>query len=265
MTAGPPAPLPVGETGTAVLRTLRGRTAAGLRSAWAPFTMVFLAEGLTGVAGGGVATAVLSAVVSLVAYTMFLVDWHRLVLLGPGATPPRLRPTRRDLEFFGRSLLVGLVTGLGLLLPLALFAPGLMALPGGIFVVQAVASLLGLTGMLALGGMLPATAVGESCSLGASWRATRAVLPALLGLVLLLMAPVHILGLASQVLYHAAVQGGGVTTPVLVLAQALTFLELALFATLLSTVYRRRVAGPPATGPADARDPDPTGGTDDGD
>jgi len=249
MTAGPPAPapLPVGETGTAVLRTLRDQAPAGLRVAWAPFTAVFLAEGLSRLVNGS-AAGVLGAAVALVAYTMFLVDWHRLVLLGPQAAVPRLRPTRRDLIFFLRSLLVGLVAGLALLLPLALLVPGLMALPGGIFVVQAVASLLGLTGMLTLGGTLPATVLGTSCTLGESWRATRAVLPSLLALVLLLVAPLHVLGLTSQVLYFGALQASGLAVPALLLAQVLTFLELALFATLLSTVYRRRLAGPRQTG-----------------
>ena len=240
----PPAPrtLKMGETAMDALRHLRTHTPHGVRLAALPFTAVFLVEGMTALfAPGNPGLALLGAAVALIAYTMFLVDWHRLMLLGSAQASPRLTPDSRDLRFFLRSLLVGVVVGVIVALPLVVFAPGLIAMPGGLYLFQIVASLLGLTGMLAAGGTLPATAIGKTCTLGDSWRATRAVLPTLLGLVFMIVAPLHLFGLSAQIAYHMAAQAGTFVVPALVVAQALTFLELAVFATLLSLVYRRRI------------------------
>lgn len=249
---GGPAPVPVRETAGEVLGTLRSLLPHLPRVALAPFTAAFIAEGATLYFGGtgalGGTEGVMNPIVVLalplfvLAYTVFLVDWHRLVLLGPRpeTTGARLRVTKRDLRFLGRAILVGLLSSLIAAVPTAVFMPGLLAMPGGMLVVILFATLLAVTAMVALGLVLPATAVDRNYGIGDSWRATKTVLPRLLGLVAIVVLPAHVVVAVLSGLYTSAVIAGGFVVPLILLSQAAQFVELALIATLLAVVFQRR-------------------------
>ncbi len=247
-----PGPLSVGATARQVVATLRGLLAYLPRVALAPFTLAFLAEGATLYLGGtgalGGAKGAVNPLIVLVmplfvvAYVVFLVDWHRLTLLGPRpeTTGTRLRVTRRDLRFFGKTLIVGILSSLIAAVPTAVFMPGLLAMAGGMLLVMLFATLVAVTAMLALGLVLPATAVDREYGIGDSWRATRTVLPQLLGLVAVLVLPAHLVVSVIGGLYGLAVGMGGLVVPLILLSQMAQFAELTLIATLLSVVFRRR-------------------------
>jgi hypothetical protein len=242
--ARPPAPstLPVAETARDVLRTVRSVAGSVARAALGPFTVIFLVEGALGLLGQPVAVLeVLAFAVVILATTMYLVDVHRIVLLGPQAAAnlPRFRPNARDGRYLGNGVLVALIVALVLLVPVILLAPGFVAIPGGPLILAVVVSLLGLAGMLAIGQKLPATAVDRDISIGAAWDSTKRRLTALLGLVLLLLAPLHLLATAAATLYAGASMGGFPVIPPLLLSLAAQFTELTLFAALLSVIYRR--------------------------
>ncbi len=242
--ARPPAPrlLPVAETARDVLSIVRGTAGSLARAALGPFTAIFVVEGALGLLEQSLAVLeVLAFAVVIVATAMYLVDVHRIVLLGPQAAAdlPRFRPDARDGRYLGRSVLVALIVVLALLLPVIVLAPGFGAIPGGPFILAVVVSLLGLAGMLAIGQKLPATAVDRDMSIGAAWESTRGRLTGLLGLVLVLLAPVHMLATAAATLYAAATVSGFPVIPPLLLSLAVQFTELTLFAALLSVIYRR--------------------------
>jgi hypothetical protein len=232
----------VAETSRDVIRGMQGHADAMFRAALAPFTACFLVKGGVALAGGQNPVLDLVAfAVTLVATTMFVVDVHRISLLGDTAARdlPRIAPTPRDWRYLGRFLIVSLMVALVLMLPVLILAPGLLAMPGGIYIASVAITLLALAGVLAVGHKLPATAVARDVSLGASWTASRRNLPALLGLVLVLVAPLHIVATALSALHVAASLGGMPVVPTLLASLAMQFVELALFATLLSVIYRR--------------------------
>jgi hypothetical protein len=115
-----------------------------------------------------------------------------------------------------------------------------MALPGGFYILAIVASLLGLGGMLAIGLKLPATAIDRDMTIGASWDCTKRALPAILGLVIVLIAPIHVMTTMAALLSTVATLNDLPVVPPLLLSLAFQFAELALFATILSVIYRRR-------------------------
>lgn len=245
-----PEPIPVAETAAEVLRTfvatLRYLPQVGLT----PFTAAFVAQGtiilttgnLTGEGPPQISPLALIALPILVmAYVAFMVDWHRLILMGPSfeTTRPRLSLARRDVRFLGNALLVGLV-GLLAAMPAVLLTPTLMTVPGGPILLALLAALLGITAIMAVGMVLPAVALDKRLGLRLSWVSTRAVLMNILLLVTLIVLPAHAVVTSVGMLYGAVV-GAGVMIPVVLINLVFEFLELALIATLLSVIFRRRV------------------------
>lgn len=238
-----PAPkgLTVADTAREVTRLLREHSGEIGRIALAPFTAIFLVDGaLALVPGFAPLLDLLGFVVVVIATAMFMVDVHRMVLLGRQASErlPRLIPDNRDWRYLGRSVMVGIVVALGLALPVIVFAPGLLALPGGLYIFAVLVSLLAIAGMLAVGQKLPAAAVDRDVSIGDSWTKTKRALPGLLGVVLVVIAPIHIVATGVAALQVAAEMNDLPVIPPLVLSVAIQFAELTLFAMLLSVVYK---------------------------
>jgi len=242
--ARPPAPkaLPVAETARTVVRSVRAARPAVARAALGPFTAIFLVEGgIALIPGVYPALELLAFAVVIVATSMFLVDAHRVFLLGETAVEslPRLRPTRRDLRYLGRAVLVGLTAGLALLLPLLVLSPAFVAMPGGVYILAFVMSLLAIAGMLAIGQKLAATAVDRDATIAHAWESAKARLPGILGLVTVLIAPVHLLATGAAGLYAAASVSKIPVIPAVVLSLSFQFAELILFAAILSLLYKR--------------------------
>jgi hypothetical protein len=242
--ARPPAPqaLPVADTVRTVLRTVRDARIGLARAAIGPFTAVFLIEGVIGIIPGVYpALELLAFAAVIVATSMFMVDAHRVFLLGETArqSVPRLQPGSRDLRYLGRALLVGLTVGLGLLLPVLVLSPGFVALPGGVYIFAFVVSLLAIAGMLAVGQKLAATAVDRDMTIAASWDAAKGRLPGILGVVTVLIAPIHLLAAVAAGVYAAASVSQLPVIPALVLSLGFQFGELTLVAALLSLLYER--------------------------
>lgn len=248
-----PEPVTVRDTAAEIIQTLRNAFSMLPQIALTPFIAVFLVQGGVYMASGGVVMqvegetpqisplAIAGLPVIIVAYAVFLVDWLRLLLLGPGpaTTGPRMTLRGRDFRFLWRGILVTLVGFLGAL-PVALLAPMLMSM-GGIVLVAILSVVLAVTAMMAVGLVLPATALDLNFGFGDSWRATKAVLSSLLGLVLVTVLPVHLLAMLVAMLYGATMGMHGLLVPLMALSIAMEFIELAVIGALLATVYRRRV------------------------
>lgn len=253
-----PQALTVARGVTDVVESLRTNLAGVVETALGPFTAIFLTEGCRTLLDRyalaesaktvgpihflALCAGLLASAVLLVATAMFVVDCHRRFLLGSASVPsaPRLWPNRRDFQYVWRSLLVGLCVALALALPLLILARGFLAIPGGFVVLTLVVGLLGLTGMLALGLKLPATAIDRDYGIGASWRATRNVLPAILGLVIVLLAPLSAVAMAFGSLHALVVAQGLPAMPSLLLLVVFQFAQLTVFATLFSVIYKQR-------------------------
>ncbi len=253
--SGPPAPrqpLPVRETAAEVVTTFLDRARYLPTVALVPFTATFLAQGGLVLFGGNPLTqegpdaanpltVILAALVILAAYIVFLVDWHRLVLLGPGpaTTRPRLRLYRRDLRFFGYGIVVGFLA-LVASLPVAFVAPGLGGTAGGGTLLLLIGLMLNLTATMALGLVLPAAATERNYSIGASFEATKAVLPQIAGLVALVLLPGLVIVAGVNAVYALLFGPSGPLVPGMLLSLALEYAMMALAATLMSVIFRRR-------------------------
>lgn len=250
---GPPArrSLPVRETAVEVTRTFLDLARHLPTVALVPFTATFLAQGavvlwrLNPLAPGNqgqVSPLLLVAVIVMIAaYVMFLVDWHRLVILGPGpeTTRPRLRLGRRDLRFFGYGLLVG-VLGILASLPVAFIAPGLANSQSGTIVLLLLGLLLNISATMAFGLVLPAAATDRNYAIGASFQATKEVLPQILALVALTVLPGLVIVAGVNSLYALAFGPDGPMIPGMLISLALEYGLMALAATLLSVIFKRR-------------------------
>ena len=247
-------PLPVRETSAEIVQTYVDRVRYLPTVALVPFTVTFLAQGVIVLLGGnplaqaegagGGANPLLLLVAGLLilgAYIVFLVDWHRLVLLGarPDTTRPRLRLYRRDLRFFGYGLLVGVLALLAAL-PVAVLAPGLGGSAMGGMLLLLIGMLLNLTATMALGLVLPAAATDRNYGIGASIEATKQVIGPILTLVALVLLPGLVIVAAVNSLYALAVGPGGPVVPGMLLSLALEYAMMALAATMLSVIFRRR-------------------------
>jgi hypothetical protein len=248
----PRGPLPVGQTAGEVWQTFLGLVRHLPTVALVPFTATFLAQGSIAFAIGNPLAQgdgppqvspllLLPVLVMLAAYTMFLVDWHRLVLFGPGpeTTRPRILPTRRDLRFFGRALLVGLLA-LVAALPVALIAPGLGGTIPGLIMLQVIGTLLSLTVFMACGLVLPAVATDRNYGIGASFEATKEVLPQIGLLIGALLLPAGLVAATIGALASLISGGGGVFVPGMLVNLACEYVVMALGATLLSVIFRKR-------------------------
>lgn len=247
-----PEPVPVREATAEIVHTLRDNLRMLPQIALTPFIAVFLAQGGVFLASGGAIMqiegetpqisplAVLALPVVILAYAVFLVDWLRLLLLGPGpeTSGPRTTLRSRDLKFLGRCILV-LLTGFLAALPVGLLSPVLAPI-GGLLLVAILSLVVAIAAMLAVGMVLPATALDRSFGFADSWRATKGVLGSLLGLVAMTVVPVHILAMAVAMLYGATMDLHGLLVPLMAISIAMEFIELAVVGTLLAVVYRRR-------------------------
>ena len=176
MSMGPPPQavqdLPVGDTVKAAYSSVFGRFAELIRAALAPIVVSFLLYGLRLAAGDNPAVAVLAELLLLLPYTLFAVAWHRVVLLGPAATPAPMVPVwrKRHWRFLGYTLIVTAISyGFSLLYgplitPLATDS-SVISLPEALLLMFML--LLGTYVILRLSFVFPAVAVDESYGFGA--------------------------------------------------------------------------------------------------
>lgn len=248
--------LPVRATARAAVGRFMGRLPHLPRVALTPFLVLFLVQGvmlaIARTGGGEGSQSPLAAVVVVAAipvvvfcYAAFLVDWLRLVLLGPDApgTGPRTGVSRRDGRMLGSGILVGGVAVVasipGILLGMA---TGGSAVGGALAGV--VTLMLALTAGVSAGLILPPVAVDRKLPVATALAAVGPVLGRVAGIVALTLLPLHLLVSFSGVAYAAMLTGDGPIVPVMVLTLVLEFLELALLGTLLAELYWRRIGDP---------------------
>jgi hypothetical protein len=247
--------LPIRATAREVVGGFMARLRHLPQVALTPFLVLFLVQGglmLVGGAGGNGQGSPLAAIAVLVAipavlfcYAAFLVDWLRLVLLGPeqAGTGPRLSVGGRDVRMLASGILVAV---LALLASIPGIVLGMLA--GGsplAGVVAAIVTLvLALTAAASFGLVLPAVAVDRSLRMGAAWAAARPVLVKIAGIVVLTLLPLHLLVSSSGVAYALMLSGEGPVVPVMVLTLVLEFVELGLLGTLLAVLHRHLLGDP---------------------
>jgi len=246
--------LPVRATAREVVAGLMGRVRHLPRVALTPFLVLFLVQGALLALGRAEGTqdsplaalAILAAIPAvLFAYAAFLVDWVRLLVLGPDADggTPRLSLGRRDARMLGAAILVAFLSILasipGILLGMLAGGSPLAGAFGAV-----VTLVLALTAAASLGLILPPIAFDRTLQVSQAWAAAKAVLPRIAGIVALTLLPVHLLVSSSGVVYAMMLSGGGLVVPVMVLTLVLEFVELALLGALLVALYRRRIGDP---------------------
>lgn len=129
-------------------------------------------------------------IASLIATLWIPVVWHRYALLEeyPTGWIPNWHG-EQVLAYFGRSIMIGVLAGLGvmmaLIIPVALLAgsPQLAQSVG-----LALAFFIGGYLLLRMGVMLPATALGERLTLAETWNATKGESETIISLTFLLVA-----------------------------------------------------------------------------
>ncbi|MDA7423419.1 hypothetical protein [Thalassococcus lentus] len=146
-------------------------------------------DGLVFVAPDAAVQTLVLSLISLIAGLWIAVAWHRYVLANeePQGWLPRWHGSN-ILSYLGRSIMIGLLIGLGLIvaaIPVGLvgaFAPGLV----GVLTF----GLIGLASYLffRMGVMLPSAAMGEPMRLGDAWSATNDNDGAVVVLALLVIA-----------------------------------------------------------------------------
>lgn len=139
-------------------------------------------------------------VLALVASLWIAVGWHRFVLTGE--TPRGWLPAWHGseiLSYLGRSIVIGLLIGLGIAVIGGLAMGVAMAVPGLMGMVA-----FGLVGLASyvffrIGLILPAAALGEKLSLGESWQATAKDDKAILVLALIVMAGQFLISVPAMI------------------------------------------------------------------
>lgn len=139
-------------------------------------------------------------VLALVASLWIAVGWHRFVLTGE--TPRGWLPSWHGseiLSYLGRSIVIGLLIGLGIAVIGGLAMGVAMAVPGLMGMVA-----FGLVGLASyvffrIGLILPAAALGEKLSLGESWQATAKDDKAILVLALIVMAGQFLISVPAMI------------------------------------------------------------------
>ncbi len=139
-------------------------------------------------------------ILALVASLWIAVGWHRFVLTGE--TPRGWLPAWHGsemLSYLGRSIVIGLLIGLGIAVIGGLAMGVAMAAPGLVGLVA-----FGLVGLASyvffrIGLILPAAALGKTLSLGESWKATAKDDKAILVLALIVMAGQFLISVPAMI------------------------------------------------------------------
>ncbi len=205
--------LRVGATFAESHRLIFSRLGLLFKAAAVPYLVSMILTVLSLMAQPNVGLVVLVMILFFVPYTLFGVAWHRLTLLGPRVSAPRVTPIwkRRHWCFLGYALAItaigyGLwmvVTVLSLFLAMPLGESAMFASESPklvIFIV--VAAAIGALGfaylMMRFSFVFPAVAVGEAYGLKHAWRHTRGQGFRLIGLMILTALPIS---LASWLLH----------------------------------------------------------------
>lgn len=239
--------LPFQATFRQVFGLLRLNHDALLRLAAAPLLLSFLLAILVNWLPSD-EMAILALLLDLAPLTVFAVNWHRLVLLGPQACPPDLGLEwgRRQTVFLGRTLVLGVGLGLAAALPVILASRLLQASPIGVpLLLTAAAAVLFVAVRLSL--VFPAAALDRQYGFGSSWRDTEGFGFQLLGLMLATGLPFW----AGALLLHVFADSTGLATAapyaLLFVDRAVGYAAAAAGVNLLSVVYRRLSPGAPPT------------------
>ncbi len=193
-----------------------------LKAAAIPYLMTMVLTVFVAMAQSNPGLVLLTTILLVVPYTLFGVAWHRLTLLGPGASALRVTPIwkRHHWRFLGYALVVTVI-GSGLLMGLVLLG-ALIALPmsmsgtfssesaGSLFLIVAAAAIaaLGFVYLLVrLSFVFPAVAVGEAYGLKHAWTHTRGQGFRLVGLVILTALPISFVSWLLQLVLSFLVFG----------------------------------------------------------
>ena len=154
----------------------------------------------------------LATILFFVPYTLFGVAWHRLILLGPGVSPPRIAPNwrRQHWRFFGYALAVTVIsyvlwlgaTILSVLFIIPLGAAGMFASETSALYVFGIAAAIGGIGfaylMIRFSFVFPAVAVGETYRLRHAWTHSRGQGFRLIGMLILTALPITLVAWLLQ-------------------------------------------------------------------
>ncbi len=165
----------------------------------------------------------LMTILFFVPYTLFGVAWHRLTLLGPRVSPPRVAVTwkRQHWRFLGYAVAVTAigyclwvgVTLLSVLLALPMGESGMFASESlKLYIFIAITMVIGGIGFLYLimrfSFVFPAVAVEETYGLRHAWTHTRGQGFRLIGLMILTALPIMLVGWLLTIILDFLVFGG---------------------------------------------------------
>jgi hypothetical protein len=218
--------------------------------AWLPFAIVVIAEIAAGVLGGGgifgrILAALAQAVGYLVFGTVFVVRWHRFVLLGERTAGALFTPEWRAFLWVTVKLALLLFVGWLVLLAIAMLPP------------RSVTVLLSFVGAIALfvaavrvSLVFPAAAIDQPLSFRVAWDLLAENYWRLLACVVLCYLPFSI---GRFILARI---GGSAFFPIWILFDAaglaVAFAGVAVLASLVSEIYRRVLGTAPGVMPGAA-------------
>lgn len=180
----------------------------------------------------------------LVPLSLFAVNWHRIILLGPHAVDGLgLRWTERHTRFLGRGLLLGAGVGLAMVIPTLIASAFLQRSPFG-FVLLGLVMLAGMFLFLRFALVFPAIAVDEPYDFARSWRDTAGGGMQLLTAVLMVTLPISI-GLYLLSLLAASTElSRAAPLTLLFLNSAGSYVVAAGWLTVLPITFRRLTGWP---------------------
>lgn len=209
--------------------------------AWLPFAVVLVAEIAAGaVGGGGIFGRVLAGLAHAIGYlvfgTIFIVRWHRFMLLGERSASALFTPEWRSFFIVALKLALLIFAGWLVLGLIALLPPHLLTAP--LFFIGAIALAIA---PVRVALAFPAAAIGRPLSLRAAWDLIEGNYWRLLASLVLCYLPFSIgqfllarIGDSAFFLIWIVFEAVGL---------AVAFAGLAVVTALVSQIYRRLTGG----------------------
>ena len=241
-------PLPIQATVKEAYRLLWGSRDDLLRLGVAPVLVSFVLEWLAHRLSPGLIVLLL-ALATMLPLTLFAVNWHRLVLLGPAQAAAGLgvRWERRETRFLYRTLLLALGVAVVMVVPTLLAMGLLQRSPLGYPIMGAIA-FVGLLLSLRFSLVYPATAVDERYGFAQSWSDTSGCGFQLLAGVVLASVPIWLAFYALRLIAMGTGLAAAAPLSLLLLDHAGDYVAAAAYLTVLSLVFRRQTGWPTMQG-----------------